>query len=330
MKKKETEFRHDILNNDWVIISPRRADRYKEKGDPTHVEECPFCKIEGQEKPVLVYSHGVKKDIDDLKDWTTVSVPNKYPLVVPSEKREEKVDGVYKKVKAGGFHEVIVFRDHNKDLPQMSLSEIKEIIDCYEDRINEFKKHDFVKAALVFHNSGKEAGATQPHPHSQILGIPLIDKEFKAILDNSEKYYEDNAECLQCLINRTEKKEKERVVFENEDFIAYVPFAPKFVFQVIISPKRHSSRFEDIMEKEKKNLAEALKNVLLKFYKGLNNPPYNFYLHTAPFDSDYSHFHWYFVLFPRINTWAGFELGANMEVSTVLPEEEAEFLRKQK
>lgn len=329
MSKKETEFRYDILNNDWVIIAPKRADRFKGRGDPTHVGDCPFCNIENQEKPVLVYSHGIKKNIDDLEDWTTVVIPNKYPVVVSSQKLEEKKEGIYKKMKGGGFHEIVVFRDHTKSLSQLSLSEIKEIIDCYEARMLEFKNHDFVKGVLVFHNHGEEAAATQPHPHSQILALPLIDKEFKAILYNSERHYEDSGECLQCLINRMEKKEKERIVFENDDFIAYIPFAPKFVFQVIIVPKRHCPRFEEIMEKEKKSLAEALKDVLSKFCKGLNNPPYNFYLHTAPFDKDYPYFHWYFVLFPRINIWAGVELGANMEISTMFPEDQAEFLRKQ-
>ena len=329
MSKKETEFRYDISNNDWVIIAPKRADRFEGKGDPTHVGECPFCNIENQEKPVLVYSHGVKKDIDDLEDWTTVVIPNKYPVVVRSQKLEEKKEGIYKRMKGGGFHEVVVFKDHTKNFAQLSLSEIKEIIDCYEARMLDYKNYDFVKGALVFHNYGKEAAATQPHPHSQILALPLIDKEFKAILDNSERFYDNDGECLQCLINRMEKKEKKRIVFENDDFIAYVPFAPKFVFQVIVVPKRHSPRFEEIMEKEKKSLAEALKDVLLKFCKGLNNPPYNFYLHTAPFDKDYPYFHWYFVLFPRIHIWAGVELGANMEISTTFPEDQAEFLRKQ-
>ena len=329
MSKKETEFRYDISNNDWVIIAPKRADRFEGKGDPTHVGECPFCNIKNQEKPVLVYSHGVKKDIDDLEDWTTAVIPNKYPVVVRSQKLEEKKEGIYKKMKGGGFHEVVVFKDHTKNLAQLSLSEIKEIIDCYEARMLDYKNYDFVKGALVFHNYGKEAAATQPHPHSQILALPLIDKEFKAILDNSERFYDNDGECLQCLINRMEKKEKKRIVFENDDFIAYVPFAPKFVFQVIVVPKRHSPRFEEIMEKEKKSLAEALKDVLLKFCKGLNNPPYNFYLHTAPFDKDYPYFHWYFVLFPRIHIWAGVELGANMEISTTFPEDQAEFLRKQ-
>lgn len=330
MRKKDAEFRYDALNNDWVIIAPKRGDRFKAKGDPTQVGECPFCKIQSQERPVLVYSHGEKKNAKDLKDWTVVVIPNKYPMLVPSQKKEEKKTGPYRRLKAGGFHEVIVFKDHNKDFSQLSLSEIEEIIYCYEDRIKEFKKHDFIKAAVVLHNRGKRAGATQPHPHSQILGLPLIDKEFKTALDNSEKHYEDNSECLQCLINRTEKKNKERIVFENEDFLCYVPFAPKFAFETIIVPKRHSPRFEDMMEKEKKSLAEALKKITSKFYAGLDNPDYNFYLRTAPFDGDYAHFHWHIVVFPRIHIWAGFELGAEMEVSTIFPEEAAELLRKQK
>lgn len=330
MSKKDTEFRYDALNGDWVIISPKRAERFKAKGDPTHVGECPFCNIKSQEKPILVYSHGIKKDVKDLKDWTTVVIPNKYPMFDLSTKEKEKKNGPYRKVKAEGFHEIIIFKDHNKDYPQLSLNEIEEIIDCWEERIYEFKKCDFVKAALVFHNKGIKAGATQIHPHSQILGIPLIDKEFRTSLENSEKFYEANAECLQCLINRMEKKDKKRIVFQNDDFVCYVPFAPKFAFEVVITPKKHSPRFENIMQKEKKSLAEALKKITSKFHTGLNNPDYNFYLRTSPFDKDYPHFHWYIVLIPRINIWGGFELGAGMEVSTILPEEAAEFLRKQK
>lgn len=328
--KKETEFRYDVLNNDWIIVAPKRAERFKDKGDPTYIGQCPFCNIESQEHPVLVYSHGKRKNVDDLEDWTTVVIPNKYPMVLPLRKCEENKSGPYKKMKAGGLHEVVVFKNHDKDLFQLPLSEIKEIFDCYQERIIEFKKYDFIKAALVFHNRGEKAGASQSHPHSQILGAPLIDKEFKMILDNSDKYYKREGECLQCLINKTEKRDKKRVVFENEDFLCYVPFAPKFSFETVIVPKKHSSRFEDITEKEKKNLAEAFKKILSKLYKRLNDPAYNFYLHTAPFNKEYPSFHWYFVVFPRIHVWAGFELGANMEVLTMLPEDAATFLRKQK
>jgi UDPglucose--hexose-1-phosphate uridylyltransferase len=131
-------------------------------------------------------------------------------------------------------------------------------------------------------------------------------------------------------MNKEEKKFKKRIVFENKDFIAYIPFAPKFTFQTIITPKKHSSRFEEITEKEKESLAEIFKEILSKMYKGLKNPPYNFYLHTAPLDKEYPHFHWYFSVFPRLSALAGFEMGAQMEVPSMYPEDQALFLRKQK
>lgn len=327
MNKKESELRYDLLNDDWVIISPTRANRLKKKA----ITGCPFCNIESQEKAILVYSNGVKQNIKDLKDWTTVVIPNKYPILIPTQKhKEEKESKIYSKIKSGGFHELVITRDHEKSLALLSVERIKEVLTCYQERIIEFKNYDFVNNVVIFHNNGKEAGASQPHPHSQILTVPLVDKEFKITLDNHSKYYEENNECLRCKINKEEVKFKKRIVFENKDFIAYVPFAPKFMYQTIITPKKHSSRFEEITEKEKESLAEIFKQVLFRFYKGLDNPPYNFYLHTAPLDKDYPSFHWYVSLFPRRYPLAGFEMGAQMEVLSDNPEDQALFLRKQK
>jgi UDPglucose--hexose-1-phosphate uridylyltransferase len=327
MNKKETELRYDLLNDDWVIVAPIRADRFKKKV----LSGCPFCDIGTQEEPVLAYSNGVKIDTKDLKDWTTIVISNKYPVFVPFQKRgEQKESSIYSKIKSSGFHELVITRDHEKSLAFLSINKIKEVFTCYQQRIVEFKNYDFVKNVVIFHNNGKEAGSSQPHPHSQILTIPLIDKEFRITLDNHKKYFKKNNECLRCKVNKEEEKFKKRIVFENKYFIAYIPFAPKFMYQTIITPKKHSSRFEEITEKEKESLAEIFKTILLKLYKGLNNPPYNFYLHTAPLDKEYPYFHWYISLFPRRYPLAGFELGAQMEVLSINPEEQALFLRNQK
>lgn len=327
MDKKETELRYDLLNDDWVIISPVRADRTKKGTD----SGCPFCGIENQEKPVLIYSDGIRKNVDDYNSWTTIVIPNKYPVFIPSQEcKEENESDIYSRIKSGGFHELVITKDHEKSLGLLPLDKIQEVFTCYQQRIIEYKKHDFVKNVVVFHNHGKEAGSTQPHPHSQILTLPLIDKEFKIILNNHCEYDKKHEECLRCRINKEEGSFKKRIVFENSGFIAYVPFAPKFTYQTIISPKKHCSRFEEITEEEKESLAEAFKEILSKLYKGLDNPPYNFYLHTAPFDKDYPYFHWYFSVFPRLSVLAGFEMGAQMEVPVIYPEDQAMFLKGQK
>ena len=128
-----------------------------------------------------------------------------------------------------------------------------------------------------------------------------------------------------------EKKVKTRIIFENDGFVAVCPFASKVSFEIIISPKKHLSSFEVITEEEKWQLAEAFQATLGKLYRGLNDPPYNFYLHTALCDGKgYPHYHWHWTILPKTATWAGFEMGTRMEISTIEPEKAAEYLRKQK
>lgn len=324
MEKKKTEFRHDILSNDWVVVAPKRRLRIKDK------EDCPFCDIKDR-KPVIVFNKG--KKVKDLEEWTTAVIPNKYPVLSSKEKiKEEKKDELHIKMTSGGFHEIVVTREHNKPMAKLSIERIKEVIQCYKERHLELKKHDFVKYILVFHNHGKDAGASQKHPHSQILTAPVIDKEFRIILSNAKKYFKENKSCLQCKINELEIKDKKRIVFENKDFIAFCPFAPKFLFQVMISPKKHSAFFDEITDDEMTSLAEVFKEVLLMYNAVLTDPPYNFYLHTVPCKKNISHsyFHWYFNFFPRLSKLAGFEMGANMEILVRTPEEQARLLRNKK
>jgi len=76
-------------------------------------------------------------------------------------------------------------------------------------------------------------------------------------------------------------------------------------------------------------LADALQKALAKLYHGLKDPAYNFYIHTAPCDKQsYQRYHWHINILPKTNVWAGFELGAGIEISTIEPEKAAEFLRK--
>jgi len=97
----------------------------------------------------------------------------------------------------------------------------------------------------------------------------------------------------------------------------------------MILPKNHSPYFEKITEAEKYDLAEILKNVLIKIKKGLNNSDYNFYITTSPCDNNsHPYFHWHLTILPKTAVYAGFELGAGMEIITTSPEQAAEYLRK--
>ena len=340
INKFPSELRLDLVSKDWVVIATGRAKRpemFKSKDgnkEKTARESCPFCKIESQEAPVHISRRGEK--IPHIqgkipKDWTVIVVPNKYPAFSPSNNLDKKSENhLYQRMNAVGFCEVVVTKDHEKQMAQFSVDQIKEVLDVYQERYLSLMKENFVHYVSIFHNHGKEAGASISHPHSQIITTPLIDSDLRKALINSHEYFKANKKCIYCSMVEWEKKKKERIVFENKEFLVICPFVSKTAFEMIISPKKHLPYFERISEEEKKYLAEAFLVALGKLYKALNNPPYNFYLHTAPCDGkNYDFYHWHWTILPKTATWAGFELCTGIEISTIEPEKAAEYLRKQ-
>lgn len=336
-KKIPSELRFDLISKDWVIIATGRAKRpeafklKKRAKIKISKKECPFCNIETQKPPLLIFSKGKKISSKKIpKDWTSIVIPNKYPALLPQKTLKKKREGkFYQKISGIGYCELVITRDHKKHFPHFELWQIKEVIDCYQLRYLDLMKKPHVAYVSIFHNHGAEAGASQPHPHSQIITTPLIDVDLLKALSNSKKYFEKIGKCIYCQMNKWEMKVKKRIIFENKDFLVLCPFASKSAFEVIISPKKHASNFEKISEKEKWNLAEAFKVAMTKLYKALDDPPYNFYLHTAPVKGKHSYYHWHFTILPKTATPAGFELGTRMEICVVEPEKAAQFLKKQ-
>ena len=342
-KKPEfpSELRLDLVSRDWVLIATGRARRpetfkqERRKSEEVLESKCPFCNIETQGTPILIFCKGKRipfKLGDKIPEgWTTLSIPNKYPAVIPNSKLDQKIEGgLYQTMNAVGFHEVVVSRDHKKSIADLPREHVKEIIDVYHGRYLALTKEKFVNYVSIFHNHGVEAGATIAHPHSQIITTSLIDADLGRALENAQGYFNVHQKCVACQMIEWETSSQKRIVFENKDFLVICPFASKAAFEVIIAPKKHLSYFEKITEEEKIQLAEAFKVALSKLRKGLNDPAYNFYFHTAPCDGkNYDYYHWHWTIIPKTSTWAGFEIGTKIEISTIEPERAAEYLRKQ-
>ena len=326
-----SELRQDIISGDWVVIATGRAKRpddfanFQRIQDDKGIEKCLFEDpvASGQEPDVLIYHKA-------NGDWTLRVFPNKYPAFSEGKVTGNLSEGPYFAMSGVGYHEIIVTRDHYRQMALMNDMEIAEVFDAYQDRYLELMNKKNVKYIAIFHNHGKEVGASIPHPHSQLMAIPVISPYIKLELDGAERYYKSNKHCVYCVMAEYESDEKKRVVFENEDFIAFCPFASRAAFEVWVMPKKHNPYFERISDDQKIKLAEVFQKSLGAIYKALNDPPYNFYIHTSPCDGkDYSHFHWHIEILPHTSTWAGFELETGIEVSTIQPEAAAEFLRKQ-
>ncbi|MDP2930842.1 MAG: galactose-1-phosphate uridylyltransferase [bacterium] len=335
--KFPSELRYDIVSKDWILIATGRARRPESFKHETRTKkeapkkDCPFCNIETQEKPTLIFINGKKFPVgkEIPKNWTVITIPNKFPAFAQSNSLNEKTEGPYRSIDGVGFHEIIVTKDHRKQMAQFSVEQIKEVIDVYHERYLELMNEKFVHYISIFHNHGPEAGASIFHPHSQLITLPVIDPDLQSSITGSQNFLQKQQKCVHCTMLEWEKKERKRIIFENEDFLVLVPFASRVAFETRIYPKEHYAYFERITEPQKHNLAQAFKAALGKLYKGLGNPPYNFFLHTAPCDGkNYDHYHWHWEILPKTAIWAGFELGAGIEISTIEPEKAAEYLRK--
>ena len=191
-----------------------------------------------------------------------------------------------------------------------------------------------------FENRGDKCGTTMPHPHGQMYGFSVIPKKTELLLHSSKKFMEENGKCLFCAMVEEEQAFGKRVVYENDNFIAYMPFFADYAYGVYIAAKKHVARINELDEAGRADLADVIK-VVLGAYDALFDYkfPYMMTMHNAPVNSeetypgnsDYSHFH--IELYPPMRSadkqqfMASSETGVWAHCNPTAPEAIAEELR---
>ncbi len=335
------QLRKDPIIGRWVIISTERGKRPHDfgktySGPPD--KDCPFCEGREQQTPPEIYAVRPDGGSPDSKGWKVRVVPSIAPFLDNQGELWKKGIGLYDFIGAYGSHEVVVeIPNHTANMADLEEGQIKDVLTTYVKRIEALKRDKKIKYVLIFKNYGWQAGGGRvQHSRSQIIATPVNLKRVKEELEGSRKYYSYHERCVYCDIVREELDLKERIVLDVDGILAVVPFASRFPFEVWILPKKHSADFYKIDSEEKNSLAKALKEVLVKIKKLLNDPPYNYVIHTAPFrrahkgywttiDEDY---HWHIEVIPRLTQVAGFEWGTGFYICPTPPEEAAKYLRE--
>lgn len=330
------EFRKDIITDDWVIIATERAKRPEDftkhiDDQVSRSRECPFDPGNEELTPPEILRVDKKGNIvDKNSDWQIRIVPNKFPALVNDATTKKGFDGFYSNMGSFGMHEVVVNTpEHITSLNDLDAFQLKLMIKVYKLRIKMLKNNTKLKSIIVMLNQGVQAGASLEHSHSQIFALPLIPHKLKRELEGTKRYYKKKGKCALCYMIEHEKSESKRVVFENKHFIIIEPYASKGPFETWIIPKRHYSNFEEISEREIDSFTECLKLILELFDKDLQNPSFNYYIHTGPINGKpIKHFHWHFEFIPKMSIKAGFEIATGIHISITSPEASADFFRK--
>lgn len=328
MIKNISELRQDLVSGDWVVVATGRAKRphdflkIKRKHFSQPKKDCPFENMDNL-KILLEYPKTGGK-----KDWFVKVIPNKYPAFGKGLCMVERHNGPFNWIDGTGFHEVLVYRDHNRRFAFFTQDELELVLRAYQERFQTLCSQDCVEYILIFHNDGSNAGATLSHPHSQLVAVPIIPPDVAKSISGSKKYFEKHGECVHCVMVNWEKKFQKRIVYENEKFISIAPFVSRSAFEIRIFPKIHQPYFDKLSQEDIHYAADILRVSLRKLYGGLNHPDFNFFIHTSPCRGEqYQYYHWHFEILPKTAIWAGFELGTGMEISTISPEAAAEHLR---
>ena len=325
-----SELRKDPVIGRWVIISTERAKRPSDLiVEPAKPRGgfCPLCPGNEDKTPSEVFV--IPSDPSKNSLWAVRVVPNKFPALALDGTLQNRTEGMYDVMNGVGLHEVIIETpDHSATFSSLSAAEFTNILFAFKNRLNVLKQDSRLHYISVFKNCGAAAGATLEHPHSQLIALPVIPRWVIEKLDGSQAYFNNKQQCVFCDMIEQELTDGRRLVEHNDDFVAFEPYAPRFPFETHILPRKHVSAFEDTSDHMLQALAEIMGSVFKKINKALGFPPFNFMLHTAPFNENVNEFyHWHLEIIPRLTKVAGFEWGSGFYINPTPPEQAAESLR---
>lgn len=328
-----SEIRKHYFLSEYCIIAEERAKRPSDYLKETMDSEenspssCVFCAGAEEKTPLAtaVYKDGkIFADTPEnrIHDWDFRCFPNLYPALSPEPNFLKSQERGLKAEPGYGFHEVIVESPfHGKNLEDFSDSELSGLMHVYKDRVCNYISREKIQYVALFKNSGKMAGASISHPHSQLLAFPFIPPE----LEKELKAIEELEICPYCSIFNREK-DSSRLIYENRKFIAFTPYSSMGAFEVWILPRRHISFLGECDESTLFALGDILRAILRSYGKTIGKLPFNymFYQHYAN-----PQYHLNLRLLPRLSTNAGFELNTGVHINTVSPERAASYLRGQ-
>jgi len=328
-----SELRKDPVVGRWVIIAADRARRPSDFGpEPARprLTSCVFCAGHEDRTPPEILAGRRPDSPPNGPGWSFRVVPNKFPALRIEGDLEPAGEGPFDRMNGIGAHEVVIETpEHLASLATMPADAVADVLLAFRERLLDLKKDARFEYVLVFKNHGEAAGASLEHPHSQLIATPIIPIMVSEELAGAAKYFEMKERCVWCDILREERRTRRRLVREADGFVALAPFAPRFPFETWILPARHRSAFEESGVEELRALAALLGDFLRRMNAVLNDPPFNFMLHSAPLQEPaLDHFHWHLEIIPKLTKVAGFEWGSGFFINPVAPEDAATALRE--
>lgn len=324
--------RYNPLSDKWVLVSPQRITRpwqgeehAAEPAAPAYDPDCYLCPGNAR----------ITRDVNpEYKD--VYVFPNDFPALLDNGRHGSVSSGLFTRESVRGTSEVICFSpDHGKSLPQLDADQVKRVVDTWCDEAARLGEQ--YSSVQIFENKGALMGCSNPHPHGQIWASDHIPDEVRIEDLTQATYYSENGRNLLAELAVAEVEAEERVVMQNETWVAIVPYWASWPFETMLLPRFPVARLSELSEIQKIGLAEAVRELTIRYDNLFNcSFPYSMGWHGAPYGRDESkhwtlHAHFYPPLLRSASVrkfMVGYEMLAEAQ-RDLTPERAAEMLREQ-
>lgn len=299
--REHSHTRYNILTGDWILVSPHRTKRpwqgkvedVPQDDRPAYDPTCYLCpgnkRADGSVNPNYTDSFVFTNDFASLLPDTPEGDLNVNDLLIAGS--------------AKGTCRVISFSpDHSLTLPQLSVEGITKVIDLWCKEYEEIASDTSIKYIQIFENKGAIMGCSNPHPHGQIWAQNSLPVEIYKETLQQEKYFQEKGRSILSDYLQLELEQKERIVLENEHFVALVPFWATWPYETMIISKRHVQNILQLTTDERRAFAAIMKKLTAKYDNLFNiSFPYSAGIHQAPVnDGDHPGWHMHMHFFPPL------------------------------
>ena len=297
---KSPELRQHPYQGFWVLYAPQRLVRpqISVTWHTQSTQECPFCPgQEGKTPPeFLAYP---SREPPNSTGWQVRVVPNLYPATPQTPK--------------GGMHFVIVESPrHQVQYSQLSDREIEVLWSALREVYRKCEAEMPHLFWQYFKNSAPLAGASQTHPHSQLIGLPTVGIPLRyeiAFLNRHIQFWR-NLHLFGVSL------------WQGEHFFAFLPLASRQPYEVALYPYRGVASPSQLNSEEISELRVFWQWFWPKL-EHLLGPNFAFHtlVYSLPPAQAPKHFRWHLEILPRVGTIGGFELASSFFINPIFPEE---------
>ena len=293
--------RFNPLTGDWVLVSPHRAKRpwqgQVEKANPeerpSYDSKCYLCP--GNERA------GGKTN-PDYKG--TFVFTNDFSALLTDSPEGELNDGELFQAKSErGVCRVICFNeDHSLTIPEMDVDAIRKVVDVWCEQFEELGDNPMINYVQIFENKGAIMGCSNPHPHGQVWSSSGIPEEPRKESTAQKEYYQNHDRTLLSDYLTAELGKKERLLAENDSFLALIPFWAVWPYEAMIISKRPVQNILQLNDKERTDLADIYRQLTIMYDNLFETSfAYSAGLHQAPTDGrDYPEWHLHMHFYPPL------------------------------